>query len=77
MPKPKPNYNFTEYLTLIGEADCVEDLALIEEMLQQDKEARSINPLNYIDIKCGNYILIQPIGYFFKWLHWLKFSIPR
>lgn len=52
MAKPKPNYTFTEYLTLIGEADCVEDLALIEEMLQQDKEARSIHPLNYIDVKC-------------------------
>lgn len=53
---PTPNYSYVEYLVLIDAATCKGDLELINELMQEDRKGRCIDPFDYIDLKC-NWVL--------------------
>ena len=55
------NYSFKEYLLLISIADSLEDLSLIDEHLQQDKEAGIIKPDQYIEITASRLLKLTDI----------------
>ena len=50
MPRPKSNYSAKEYLLLIAIAESLEELALLKELLNEDRDNRCFDPYQYIDL---------------------------
>lgn len=50
------NYSFQEYMLLIASADSKEELDLIDGQMKEDREARTIDVFQYIDLK-GTWII--------------------
>lgn len=45
------NYTFEEYLLLIASAESADELRLIDEQLQEDRNSKLIDVFQYIDLK--------------------------
>jgi hypothetical protein len=55
------NYSPTEYLLLIDTADSLDELALIEENLKEDRTNRHIDPFEYINLRAHHLLKLTHI----------------
>lgn len=47
------NYSFNEYMLLIASADSKDELDLIDGQMKEDREGKTIDVFQYIDLKAA------------------------